>query len=186
MRSQLYSNWAPEECFNHKVSKCAKAVAADALANTIRSDITQAVTGSRADEQIIRNIFPMPPTALPVASLSNILGKGPSAPRLQEFYTLGPVLGKGAFGTVYQAVDKKTGVAYACKSISKAKLVCKEDIEDVQRVRFPYDSSVLSLSPHTNSCHPLSLKPWKPETCSSNTCCETPAYAGGGGAASCE
>ena len=76
----------------------------------------------------------MPPTALPVAFLSNILGKGPSAPRLQEYYTLGPVLGKGAFGTVYQAVDKKTGVAYACKSISKAKLVCKEDIEDVQRV----------------------------------------------------
>lgn len=76
----------------------------------------------------------MPPAALPVASLSNILGKGPSAPKLQEYYSLGPVLGKGAFGTVYQAIDKKTGTAYACKSISKAKLVCKEDLEDVQRV----------------------------------------------------
>lgn len=97
----------------------------------------------------------MPPTALPVASLSNILGKGPTAPRLQEFYTLGPVLGKGAFGTVYQAVDKKTGVAYACKSISKAKLVCKEDIEDVQRVRAPFDWLVLSLDPHDSAitCH---------------------------------
>ncbi|KAL3153909.1 hypothetical protein ABBQ32_013473 [Trebouxia sp. C0010 RCD-2024] len=73
------------------------------------------------------------PAALNPASLSNILGKGPSAPRIQEFYTLGPVLGKGAFGTVYQAIDKKTGVVYACKSISKAKLVCKEDVEDVQR-----------------------------------------------------
>lgn len=50
-------------------------------------------------------------------------------------YSLGAVLGKGAFGTVYQACDKKTGQLYACKSISKAKLVCKEDVEDVQRVR---------------------------------------------------
>ena len=76
----------------------------------------------------------MPPTALPVASLNNILGKGPAGPKLQEHYSLGPVLGKGAFGTVYQAIDKKSGIPYACKSISKAKLVCKEDIEDVQRV----------------------------------------------------
>ena len=78
----------------------------------------------------------MPSAPLNAASLSNILGKGPNAPRLQEYYTLGPVLGKGAFGTVYQATDKKTGVVYACKSISKAKLICKEDVEDVQRVRF--------------------------------------------------
>ena len=76
----------------------------------------------------------MPPSALPVASLNNILGKGPAGPKLQEYYSLGPVLGKGAFGTVYQAIDQKSGVPYACKSISKAKLVCKEDIEDVQRV----------------------------------------------------
>ena len=76
----------------------------------------------------------MPPTALPIASLNNILGKGAAGPKLQEYYSLGPVLGKGAFGTVYQAIDKKSGGSYACKSISKAKLVCKEDIEDVQRV----------------------------------------------------
>ena len=76
----------------------------------------------------------MPPAPLPAVSLSNILGKGASAPKIQEFYSLGPVLGKGAFGTVYQATDKKTGIQYACKSISKAKLVCAEDIKDVQRV----------------------------------------------------
>ena len=78
----------------------------------------------------------MPTAPLNAASLSNILGKGANSPRLQEVYTLGAVLGKGAFGTVYQAVDKKTGGVYACKSISKAKLICKEDVEDVQRVRF--------------------------------------------------
>lgn len=73
----------------------------------------------------------MPPVSL---SLSNILNKGPNAPKLLDDYSLGAVLGKGAFGTVYQACDKKTGQLYACKSISKAKLVCKEDVEDVQRV----------------------------------------------------
>ena len=67
-------------------------------------------------------------------SLSNILGKGPTGPKLLDDYSIGAVLGKGAFGTVYQAVDKKTGQLYACKSISKAKLICKEDVEDVQRV----------------------------------------------------
>lgn len=73
------------------------------------------------------------PAAVPL-SLSNILGKGPAGPKLLDDYSIGAVLGKGAFGTVYQAVDKRTGQLYACKSISKAKLVCKEDVEDVQRV----------------------------------------------------
>ena len=85
----------------------------------------------------------MPPArrALNAAVLINILEKGTGAPKLQDLYTLGPVLGKGAFGTVYQATDKESGVVYACKSISKAKLICTEDVEDVQRVR---PASVLS------------------------------------------
>ncbi|KAF5826098.1 kinase-like domain-containing protein [Dunaliella salina] len=40
--------------------------------------------------------------------------------------------GKGAFGVVKLAVNKKTGSRDAVKSISKAKLVCKEDVKDVQ------------------------------------------------------
>lgn len=40
--------------------------------------------------------------------------------------------GKGAFGVVKLAINKKTGAKDACKSISKAKLVCKEDVKDVQ------------------------------------------------------
>lgn len=68
-----------------------------------------------------------------MADIRNVLDKPPSAPKLEDKYELGSVLGKGAFGTVVAAKSKATGVTFACKSISKAKLVCAEDIEDVQR-----------------------------------------------------
>ena len=41
--------------------------------------------------------------------------------------------GKGAYGTVRLALEKKSGTMYACKSISKAKLVSQEDVADVRR-----------------------------------------------------
>lgn len=47
-------------------------------------------------------------------------------------YALDKQLGKGAFGIVRLAHDKVAGGSYACKSISKAKLVCREDVKDVQ------------------------------------------------------
>ena len=40
--------------------------------------------------------------------------------------------GKGAFGVVKLATHRKTGRKDAVKSISKAKLVCREDVKDVQ------------------------------------------------------
>ena len=48
-------------------------------------------------------------------------------------YTLGVTLGKGQFGVTKLATEKTTGNKYACKSIAKRKLTCKEDVEDVQR-----------------------------------------------------
>ena len=65
-------------------------------------------------------------------SVSNILGKGPADPKLEDIYTLDKQVGKGAFGVVKAAINKRTGEVLACKSISKAKLVCKEDVKDVQ------------------------------------------------------
>jgi hypothetical protein len=38
-----------------------------------------------------------------------------------------------AFGTVYEVEDLRTGELYAVKQISKAKLACTEDVEDVRR-----------------------------------------------------
>jgi calcium-dependent protein kinase len=60
---------------------------------------------------------------MPKVSTENILGKPLGCRLIEQDYELGKVLGKGAFGTV----------RVACKSIAKAKLVCREDVQDVQR-----------------------------------------------------
>ena len=54
-------------------------------------------------------------------------------PRLREHYKIGEKLGQGQFGTTYLCTHKTTGALYACKSIPKRKLLCKEDYEDVWR-----------------------------------------------------
>lgn len=62
----------------------------------------------------------------------NILGKGPADPRLEDLYVLDKQIGKGAFGVVRLGHHKATSEPVAVKSISKAKLTCKEDVQDVQ------------------------------------------------------
>ncbi|KAK2987928.1 hypothetical protein RJ640_003406 [Escallonia rubra] len=54
-------------------------------------------------------------------------------PRLRDHYTLGRKLGQGQFGTTYLCTEKSTGTEYACKSIAKRKLLCREDYDDVWR-----------------------------------------------------
>ncbi|KAF8404223.1 hypothetical protein HHK36_009105 [Tetracentron sinense] len=49
---------------------------------------------------------------------------------LRDLYLIGKKLGQGQFGTTYLCTDKSTGTHYACKSIPKRKLLCKEDYED--------------------------------------------------------
>ncbi|EFN53790.1 hypothetical protein CHLNCDRAFT_36351 [Chlorella variabilis] len=67
-----------------------------------------------------------------------------TGPQLEHDYVVGQVLGKGAFGVVRLVQDKKMGRMYACKSISKAKLISKEDVDDVRR-----EVEILNLvSPH--------------------------------------
>ncbi|KAF3586117.1 hypothetical protein F2Q69_00032014 [Brassica cretica] len=51
----------------------------------------------------------------------------------KEFYSLGRKLGQGQFGTTFLCLEKGTGNEYACKSISKRKLLTDEDVEDVRR-----------------------------------------------------
>nr|ADM88045.1 CDPK11 [Nicotiana tabacum] len=52
---------------------------------------------------------------------------------IRDFYTLGRKLGQGQFGTTCLCTENSTGNEYACKSISKRKLISKEDVEDVRR-----------------------------------------------------
>lgn len=62
---------------------------------------------------------------------NTILGKG--FEDVKEFYTLGKELGRGQFGVTYLCTENSTRLLYACKSISKRKLVSKSDREDIKR-----------------------------------------------------
>ncbi|KAJ4760728.1 Calcium-dependent protein kinase [Rhynchospora pubera] len=72
---------------------------------------------------------PVPPK--PVVAPDTILGK--PYQDIRSFYTLGKELGRGQFGVTYLCTDNGTGHQYACKSISKRKLVSKADKEDIKR-----------------------------------------------------
>jgi len=54
-------------------------------------------------------------------------------PNLNDLYTLGRKLGQGQYGTTYLCTENSTGKKYACKSIPKRKLLCREDCDDVWR-----------------------------------------------------
>lgn len=58
---------------------------------------------------------------------------GHKTANIRDLYTLGRKLGQGQFGTTYLCTEISTGIDYACKSISKRKLISKEDLEDVRR-----------------------------------------------------
>ncbi|KAK6923526.1 EF-hand domain [Dillenia turbinata] len=65
---------------------------------------------------------------------------------LREIYTMGKKLGQGQFGTTFECTHKATGRKFACKSIPKRKLLCKEDYDDVWR-----EIQIMHhLSEHTN------------------------------------
>ncbi|KAH6813252.1 Calcium-dependent protein kinase family protein [Perilla frutescens var. frutescens] len=58
---------------------------------------------------------------------------GHKTANIRDLYVLGHKMGQGQFGTTYLCTEIATGLQYACKSISKRKLISKEDVEDVRR-----------------------------------------------------
>ncbi|XVF35910.1 hypothetical protein REPUB_Repub19eG0012400 [Reevesia pubescens] len=52
---------------------------------------------------------------------------------VNTIYDLDKELGRGQFGITYLCTEKATGRKYACKSISRRKLVTDRDVEDVRR-----------------------------------------------------
>jgi len=52
---------------------------------------------------------------------------------VKDVYNLGKQLGAGNFGVTYLCVEKVTGIEYACKTISKKKLLSKADVSDVRK-----------------------------------------------------
>ncbi|KAA8526979.1 hypothetical protein F0562_008792 [Nyssa sinensis] len=67
----------------------------------------------------------------PVHRPDSILGKPYEDVKL--YYTSGKELGRGQFGVTHLCTENSTGKKYACKSISKRKLVTKNDREDIKR-----------------------------------------------------
>ncbi|KAM7251041.1 hypothetical protein ACFE04_022924 [Oxalis oulophora] len=65
------------------------------------------------------------------AATNTILGK--PLEDLKQYYTLGKELGRGQFGVTFLCTEISTGKQYACKSISKRKLISKSDKEDMKR-----------------------------------------------------
>lgn len=76
--------------------------------------------------------------------------KNPTGSDLETQYELGRELGRGEFGVTYLCTDNITGEAFACKSISKKKLMTAVDVEDVRREveimkHLPKHSNIVSL-----------------------------------------
>ncbi|KAL3632722.1 Calcium-dependent protein kinase 33 [Castilleja foliolosa] len=76
-------------------------------------------------------LIPPGSPAPPVHKANTILGK--PYEDIKSHYTLGKELGRGQFGVTHLCTDIATGQEYACKSISKRKLVTKSDKEDMRR-----------------------------------------------------
>ncbi|CAI9773435.1 unnamed protein product [Fraxinus pennsylvanica] len=78
--------------------------------------------------------LPIIPPASPkrvVQKANTILGK--PYEDIKAHYSLGKELGRGQFGVTRLCADIATGLQYACKSISKKKLVTKSDKDDMRR-----------------------------------------------------
>ncbi|KAL2322655.1 hypothetical protein Fmac_027034 [Flemingia macrophylla] len=73
------------------------------------------------------------PSPKPVVSVKQDTILGKQFEDVKQFYTLGKELGRGQFGVTYLCTENSTGLQYACKSISKRKLVSKSDKEDIKR-----------------------------------------------------
>ncbi|XP_031478359.1 calcium-dependent protein kinase 2-like [Nymphaea colorata] len=65
------------------------------------------------------------------AAAGTILGK--PMVNVHSLYKMEKELGRGQFGVTYRCTELATGTQYACKTISKSKLVSKSDIEDMKR-----------------------------------------------------
>ncbi|KAJ9182660.1 hypothetical protein P3X46_006629 [Hevea brasiliensis] len=86
---------------------------------------------SQPPAQIPRKPAVPAPSPKPVHGPDTILEKPYEDVKL--YYTIGKELGRGQFGVTYLCTEISTGRQYACKSISKRKLVTKNDKEDMKR-----------------------------------------------------
>ncbi|XP_059318068.1 calcium-dependent protein kinase 29-like [Lycium ferocissimum] len=90
--------------------------------------ITCQKQSKKVSEKPVIPSFKTMPTS---SNIGPILGK--PCVDITSLYDLDKELGRGQFGVTYLCTDKSSGLKYACKSISRKKLVTNNDIEDVRR-----------------------------------------------------
>ncbi|XP_044504911.1 calcium-dependent protein kinase 33-like [Mangifera indica] len=71
------------------------------------------------------------PTPVHTHRADTILGK--PFEDVKSHYTIGKELGRGQFGVTHLCTENSTGKTFACKSISKRKIVNKNDKDDIRR-----------------------------------------------------
>ncbi|XP_022131793.1 calcium-dependent protein kinase 29 [Momordica charantia] len=82
---------------------------------------------------------PKPPAPQPIPSYKSVPPSqiGPITGRpyinITTMYELHKELGRGQFGITYLCTERASGRKYACKTISRRKLVNQKDVEDVRR-----------------------------------------------------
>lgn len=74
---------------------------------------------------------PSPSSSSTSSQIGPILGKPYVV--INQIYEIKKELGRGQSGVTYLCVEKRTGREYACKSISRGKLLSEQEVEDVRR-----------------------------------------------------
>jgi hypothetical protein len=75
---------------------------------------------------------------------------------VRDHYSIGKRLGQGQFSTTYQCVGKADGAEYACKSIPKRKLLCREDYyQELGKQRFSFAVGIMRIGGPAQARSPL-------------------------------
>lgn len=99
--------------------------------NTHRVTEKSHVRASQEQSQLSPKPYVPIPSPKHVLRPDTILGK--PFDDVKQYYIIGKELGRGQFGVTHLCTENSTGRQFACKSISKRKLVSKNDKEDIKR-----------------------------------------------------
>ncbi|PHU04854.1 Calcium-dependent protein kinase 5 [Capsicum chinense] len=99
----------------------------------IFSPTSQKNKNNQDNEQSLSLVSPRKASMNRTSSNQAYYVMGHKTANIRDLYTLGRKLGQGQFGTTYLCTEDSSGAEYACKSISKRKLISKEDVDDVRR-----------------------------------------------------
>ncbi|GAB2235614.1 hypothetical protein Droror1_Dr00026044 [Drosera rotundifolia] len=115
-----------------------KSTTAGGFFQSVTAAVWRATTTKTTTSAAAAASDPSPPQSpqinrLPIAGLAvdSVLGRRTGS--IKGTYSLGRRLGQGQFGTTFLAIERSTGLEFACKSIAKRKLTTSEDVEDVRR-----------------------------------------------------